>query len=420
MKKYMAAVLAVLLILSLAGCGKKSGEANTSRKEVLREGVEDGKLKVGFILPAEANAPDTAARIAAIRKMQNKTGLTDRQVFIKLNVGKEECAEQIKSLVGKGCQLIFALGARYEEPVLEAADKYGEIQFCLEGGRESVESDLTNVHTFNSRIYEAYYAAGVLAGMELNHLLNTGGISVYDCRVGFVAYKQCAETSTAINAFYLGILTQCSRPTIDVRYVGKRGNYDADGEAARQLAASGVGMMCTYTYTTAPAAVCAERGIPLFGNEDNLINVAPSQARTSTYTDWSLYYTEAVNAMIQGTEIDKDFCGGYKGGMVMLSKLNDSQMVEGSAEKLMEVEKKLRGGKIKIFSTDSFTIEGQTLESLIQTDQKYKEKYGKYVKGGQLKEQSIASAPIFSDLIDGIHESTGDYLGVDTEEEESN
>ncbi|MBR5046878.1 MAG: BMP family ABC transporter substrate-binding protein [Eubacterium sp.] len=410
MKKYLALLLALTMVFTMTGCGRKSAESNTSAEAATHEKVDDDRLKVGFILPAEDGAPDTEARITAIRKMQNKTGLTDSQVFIQRNVGKEQCPEEINALVKKGCQLIFALGARYEEPVLEAAAENKDIWFCLEGGRESIKSELPNLHTFNSRIYEAYYAAGCLAGMEINHRLNNGNMSPYDCRVGFVAYKDCAETNTCINAFYLGIRTACSQSTIDVRYVGKRGNYDADGEAARQLAASGVGMMCTYTYTSAAAAVCAERGIPVVGNENNIIDTAPKRAITSTYTDWSYYYIEAVEAMIGGKALDKDFCGGYKGGMVYLTQLNDAEVVNGTAERLMEVEKNLRQGKVQIFKTDSFTIDGQSLETLIQNNGDFKKKYAKYVKKGQLKEQSIMSAPIFKDRIDGVHVSTQNYL----------
>ncbi len=418
MKKYIALLLALTMVFTMAGCGKKSAESSTSAESATHEKVKDDRLKVGFILPAEDGAPDTEARIMAIRKMQKKTGLSDSQVFIQRNVGKEECPEEIKTLVKNGCQLIFALGARYEEAVIEAAAENTDVWFCLEGGRESIMSDLPNLHTFNSRIYEAYYAAGVIAGMELNNLLNKGKISPYDCRVGFVAYKDCAETNTCINAFYIGIQEACSQSTIDVRYVGKRGNYDADGEAARQLTASGVGMMCTYIYTSAAAAVCAEHGIPIIGNENNIIDTAPKHALTSTFTDWSYYYIEAVNAMTGGQVLDKDFCGGYKGGMVLLTQLNDAEISDGTAERLMEVEKKLRDGKVKVFKTDSFTIDDQPLETLIKNGGDYK-KYKKYVKNGQLKEQSLMSSPIFDDLIDGITVKTENYLESTEDESES-
>ncbi len=81
------------------------------------------------------------------------------------------------------------------------------------------------------------------------------------------------QRQQAINAFYLGVERVCSQSSILVRYVGKRGVYDADGKAARQLIAAGVKMMAQYTYTTAVATVCAENDTPLIGNDVNLISL---------------------------------------------------------------------------------------------------------------------------------------------------
>ena len=414
MKRYIALLLAVLMACSIfVGCSRSSGENSTSEKSTAKA-VDDDALKVGFILPAEGDAPDTEAREDAIRIMQKQTGLADNQVYILENVSAEKCPDQIAKLEKKGCQMIFALGARYEESVLQAAQDYEDIQFCIEGGHDTIDCGLANVHTFNSKIYEAYYAAGYISGVKLNDMLNKGDASPYDLRVGFVAYKECAETSTCINAYYLGIKEVCSQSTISVRYVGKRGNYDADGEAAKQLAESGVSMMCTYTYTTAAAAVCAEYGIPIIGNEDNIISAAPKKAIASTYTDWSVYYIEAVNAMIQGNELAADWCGGYKGGVVRLTQLNDEHVPDGLADRLMEIEKKLRKGSVKIYDTEKFTIDGSSMDTLVEHDSNYKE-YKQYVSKGEFKEQSTKSAPVFDKLIDGVYISTENYLPETTE-----
>ena len=418
MKRYIAMLLALIMLFSMAGCTKSSDKGNASNESATTAKTVDDSIKVGFILPAESQAPDSKARLEAIRKMQNETGLTDSQIVISQNVNKESCLETIESMKKKGCKMIFALGARYEEAVMEAAQENEEIQFCLEGGRDSIECGLSNVHTFNSRIYEAYYAAGVISGIKLNAMLNSGDIVPDECIVGFVAYKEAPETTTCMNAYYIGINKVCTQSRLVVRYVGKRGNYDADGEAARQLVAAGCEMMCTYTYTTAVASVCAENGIPVIGNEYNIIDTCPAKAISSTYTDWSVYYIEAVNALVNGTELANDWCGGYKGGVVRLTQLNDAHLSTGTAEKLIEVEEKLRKGSTKIFKTDNFTIDGQSLDTLVKENDDYK-KYKDYVKDGQLKEQSQISAPIFEDLIDGITVSTDNYLHESEDTEES-
>lgn len=57
--------------------------------------------------------------------------------------------------------------------------------------------------------------------------------------------------------------------------------------------------MAQYTYTTAVATVCAENDTPLIGNDVNLISTAPKDALTSVTSDWSKYYTYAVNKVVK-------------------------------------------------------------------------------------------------------------------------
>ncbi len=418
MKRYLALLLVlVLMVCSLAGCSKSSKtEEDTPGEATTNEGVEDSSLKIGFILPAQQNAPDTKAREDGIRKMQSTTGIKDSQIIIKENVSKEDCAEEIKTMAKEDCQIIFALGVRYEEAVLEAAKEYEDIQFCIEGGRESIDSGLNNVHTFNSKIYEAYYLSGILAGMRLNYMLNDGQITPDNIKVGFLAYKESEETTTCMNAFFIGMRTMCSQATsLTVRYVGKRGNYDADGEEARQLVAEGCKLMGTYIFTSAAAAVCAENGISILGNEENIIDSAPKKAITSTYTDWSVYYTEAVNNIIAGNEIPNDWVGGYKEGAVRLAQLNDTFLINGMADKVIELEEQLRNNSVKIFDLERFTINEATLDALAENVSEFKV-YKSSIKNGEFKEQSQSSAPIFSHRIDGISVSTENYL---TSEEET-
>ncbi|MDO4977869.1 MAG: BMP family ABC transporter substrate-binding protein [Eubacteriales bacterium] len=418
MKKYIAILLAVVMLFSLAGCKKdKSQEMNTSEGETTVK-MDDGSLKIGFILPAESGAPDTEAREDAIRKMQYEAGLNDSQIFINENVSAEACADVISEQVKEGCNLIFACGARYEEATLAAAEEHSDVQFCIEGGKTSIDSELSNVHTFNSKIFEAYYAAGVAAGMEINYLLNIGDVRPEECTIGFVAYKECPETTTCINAFYQGVKRKNSQCTVAVRYVGKRGNYDADGEEARQLVARGTCLMCTYNYTTAVGAVCAENGIPVVGCQNNMINVSPKRSMMSTYTDWSVYYIEAVNSLINGAEIAKDWCGGYKEGAVRLTQINDVHIAKGIAQELVNIEKELKNGKAKIFALDSFKINDVSLDQLVKDDDAFK-KYKKYIKNGELKEQSLSSAPIFEHRIDGIQVSTDNFLHQEESEGET-
>jgi basic membrane protein A len=204
-----------------------------------------------------------------------------------------------------------------------------------------------------------------------------------------------------------------------VRYVGSKDVYDDDGECARQLVAAGAKLMCQRTFTTAVATVCAENDIPVIGNDINIIDIAPKEAITSATTDWSVYYTYAVNAVMEGTEMEADWCGSYQDGSVYLTQLNDSILVDGTVDKIKDVEKSLRSGKCKVFDTTKFTVEGESLESLVSGSDTYKS-YKKYVSNGAYHESSKRSAPTMKFLVDGVSKITGNYLETeDTTDAES-
>lgn len=420
MKRYIAIVLSVLMILQTVGCNKAKDlfpENTASGGTSQTESVDEKGMKVGFIFPRGTDATDTISRVEGIRKMQFETGLKDSQVQIKTDVSKEECEDQIDKLVEEGCNIIFTNSSTYESTVLEAASKYPNVQFCQEDGKKAKNSGLSNMHNYYVRLYEGYYAAGVAAGMKLNALLNSGRIESGNCVIGFVANKEDPETTSCINAFYLGVGEVCSQASMMVRYADSTGVYDDDGECAKQLVEAGVGLMAQFTATTAVAAVCAENDIPIVGNDVNIIDVAPSEALTSAVADWSVYYTYAVNCLLKGKAIDTDWCGGYKEGAVTLTQLNDKHLADGTVEKLIEVENSLKSGKAKVFDTEKFTVNGKSLESLVEEDDDFKG-YKKYIKNGEYQESEKRSAPSMEFFVDGVEESTYDYLEEENSTEE--
>ena len=101
-----------------------------------------------------------------------------------------------------------------KEKYEEAAKKYPDVQFSQEGGKLAKKSGLSNFHNYDTRIYEAYHVAGLVAGVKLNHLLDKGDISASECVIGFVAYDKTAKTTSCINAFYLGVERVCSQSSI--------------------------------------------------------------------------------------------------------------------------------------------------------------------------------------------------------------
>ncbi len=421
MKRFAAVLLAVCMAVTLGACKapKQIGESSTGENKK-EEKVEVEGLKVGYLFYGDSEKTGTKARREAIDKMQGTTGLTDSQIIISENVQKKNLEKKVEGLVSKGCSLIFSTDRAYEKYIIRMAKKYTDVQFCQEGGRKgerAKKKGISNYHTFNTRLFEAYHVGGLVAGKVLVDRLNNGKAEPYTFQVGFVAEEKCPEAISCATAFFLGVKRAYSNAKMYIRYVGSKGVYDDDAKEAKQLVLAGVSVMGEFTSTTAVAAVCAENGIPVVGCDVGMIDVAPKDALTSAVSDWSVYYNYAVNQVQNGQDIDADWSAGYAEGANIITQLNDEHIAEGTVEEVKDLEKNIRAGKAKIFNTKNFTIGEQKLEDLVKNNGDYK-KFKGAVKGGQYLECSLNSAPDWDVLIDGSEVSDYDYVAVQEQQQE--
>ena len=77
--------------------------------------------------------------------------------------------------------------------------------------------------------------------------------------------------------------------------------------------------------------------------------------------DWSVFYTKAVEDVINGTWTGENYFGSMQDGLVTLAPLSDL-CAEGTAEKVKEVQDKIMNGEWDIFDgeTEYEDNQGQT------------------------------------------------------------
>ena len=136
MKKFLALVLSVVMVASLAACGNSgtketqapaaSGDSATATEstaaestgetaEKVGDGVDAKDLKVGFIFIGDENEGYTAAHYAGAKGMQEALGLSDDQVIIKWNITEDETCYDVAVDIGdQGCKIIFVNSFVYE------------------------------------------------------------------------------------------------------------------------------------------------------------------------------------------------------------------------------------------------------------------------------------------------------------------
>ena len=93
-----------------------------------------------------------------------------------------------------------------------------------------------------------------------------------------------------------------------------------------------------------------------------MTSVAPNTALTSASMDWGVYYTYAVQCMLDGTAIDTDWCKGFAEGADKITPLNDKVVAEGTEEKVKEVA--------EVLYDQALLIEGFPIEDPIAYSRK--------------------------------------------------
>ena len=393
MKKALAIGLAAVMAVSMSAPVFAEDEG---------KGIAKEDLKVGVIYIGDENEGYTAAHMKGIDEMEEKLGLDDSQIIEKTLIGEDEgCYDAAADLADQGCQIIFANSFGHETYILEAAGEYPEVQFCHATGTQAASSGLSNMHNYFTNIYEARYVSGVVAGLKLNEMIEDGTVKEDACKMGYVGAFPYAEVISGYTAFYLGVKSVCDSATMEVKYTNSWASFDLEKECADALISDGCVLISQHADTTGAPTACEAAGVPCVGYNIDMTSVAPNTALTSASMDWGVYYTYAVQCMLDGTAIDTDWCKGFAEGADKITALNDKTVAEGTEEKVKEVEDALIDGSLHVFDTSTFTVNGSSLEDLIAEGGDYA-KYADYVSDGYYHESELASAPSFDIIIDGI------------------
>ena len=399
MKKILALILALVMIATLfAGCGEK--EPN--------QGSEGNTIKVGLICIGDENDQGYTynfirGKDAATEALKAK-GI-NVEWMVKWNIGEDaKCEEANIELAEAGCKLIINNSFGHEQFMLKVAPDYPDIQFVGCTNQGSWNDGLDNTHNAFANIYEGRYLAGVAAGMKLQEMIKQGEIKENVAVIGYVGAFSFAEVISGFTSYFLGARSVCPSVTMKVQFVGSWSNATEEANAASALCDLGCKLISQHSDNTTPATTAQNKGAFHTGYNNDMTGVAPDASLIGTRIDWSVYFTEIIEAVAKGESFPQDWCKGYADGAVVLTPLNEKICAAGTAEKLAEVEEKLKSGELHVFDTSTFTVGGQPLTTAfaLDTDGDFAPDSEEAVTDGYFDESYFQSAPYFAIQIDGI------------------
>ena len=90
---------------------------------------------------------------------------------------KAKAADAAEDLVGQGCNLIISNSYGHQTYMVEEAEKYPDVNFVAMTGDFAANSDLDNFYNAFTAVYQSRYVSGVVAGMKIQELVESGTLT---------------------------------------------------------------------------------------------------------------------------------------------------------------------------------------------------------------------------------------------------
>ena len=341
MKKLIALLLALVMVIALVACGAE--EAPVEEAPVEEAPVEEAPVEEA---PAEEEAATADFKVGAIYiNSKNDTagytfahhnGIVTAMEELGMDVAsqlvivdevpedKEQVLAAIDTLVGEGANIIFGISFGYIDAMEEAAAEYTDVIFSHGTGYKSNE---TNFNNYFGRAYQARFLAGVAAGLK--------SLEIGNNNVGYVAAHTTdyAETASGINGFALGVQAVNPDAKVYVKNLGAWADEVNEKAYAEELINSfGCGVVSQHCDSAQPQIAAQNAGVFGCGYNSDMTADAPQAHLTAAIWNWNVYYGTAIQAAMDCGDASKfvetmgssAYYGGLAENFVDVSPLSEN------------------------------------------------------------------------------------------------
>lgn len=353
MKKLLAFVMAMAMVLGLAACGGGSDSGSNAGTSGSQTG-SNSDFKVGaiYINKKSDTAGYTYAHHTGITKAMEELGMDpDTQLVIVDQVPEDDTqvGAAVDTLVGEGCNIIFGISFGYLNEMEVKAQEYPDVIFSHATGFKSND---TNYNNYFGRIYQARYLAGIAAGLKSLETGNNniGYVSAYD--------TEYAETCSGINGFTLGVQAVNPNATVYVKELGTWTDEVNEYAFAEELIKSyGCGVIAQHCDSAQPQLAAEKAGRFGCGYNSDMTADAPAAHLTAPVWNWDVYYKLAIQTAMDCESADQfvekmggpAYYGGLNEGMVDVSPLSDN-CAAGTQDAIDQVKALIASGEWDVFS----------------------------------------------------------------------
>ena len=326
MKKRISVILLALamVVVSVAGC---SSGTTSDKSDVVKAGF----LYVG---PADDGGWSQAHDQGRAKMVENLGGKVE--TIVKENVPEEKSAvvSSIRDMVDQGATIIFGTSFGFMDGMAEAAKEFPDVKFEHCSGYMTAD----NLGTYFGKIEEPRYLSGMVAGLATK-----------SNKIAYVAAMPIPEVIRGINAFALGVKAVNPDATVNVSWTNTWYDPTVEKAAAEALIQQGCDVTAQHQDSTATMEAAKEAGKLSVGYDLSAAKTMPEVYMTAPLWDFSGYYTDTVQSVIDGTWKSEQYWGGMNDGIVLLDDL--TALAPGAAQAQVDTaEKAIKDGSLVIFS----------------------------------------------------------------------
>jgi basic membrane protein A len=219
-------------------------------------------------------------------------------------------AEQIiRRQIAQGYNVFFSTSFDFAATVLRIAPEFPNVIFEQATGVQTAP----NVSTYDGRIYQSWYLAGMAAGSMTG--TNT---------IGYVAPMPIPEVVRDLDAFTLGARAVNPNVTVYPNWIGTFLDPPKERAAAESLLGMGVDVLARESDSIQPEQAAAERGVWAIGYNsvppgDNTPNLL-----TAPIWHWEVFYEKELMDLMQGTWTNAPVWWGTPEGLIDIAPLNSA------------------------------------------------------------------------------------------------
>ncbi|OLS50673.1 BMP family ABC transporter substrate-binding protein [Rhodovulum sulfidophilum] len=279
------------------------------------------KTKIGFVFVGPIGDggwtyEHNQGRLAVEREFGDKI-----ETVYQESVPEGADAERVLTQMAlSGAKLIFTTSFGYMDPTINVARKFPDVKFEHATGYKRAE----NVGTYSARFYEGRAVQGLIAGRMTESNI-----------VGYIASYPIPEVVRGINAAYLH--AKKVNPDVQFKVIWAYTWFDPakEADAATALIEQGADVILQHTDSTAPQAAAEKAGnVITFGQASDMSEYAPSPRVSSIIDNWTPYYIERIQAVLDGTWESDDTWDGIGPGMVKIGEISSAVPEDVKAEAL--------------------------------------------------------------------------------------